>query len=101
MPMELTTAVLMTAVALLCGAWLVRTLGERDESGVLVSMPVMGPAIEPDIEEWRGAALRHFHEHKDLQRSVVEALSTPGAVTGAARRELLVALGAPRVDQYA
>lgn len=99
MPMELTTAVLLAALALLCGSWLVRTLGERDE--VPVSMPVMGPAIEPDVEEWRGAALRHFHEHKDLQRSVVEALSTPGAVTGAARRELLLALGAPRVDQYA
>ena len=48
MPMELTTAVLLAAFALLCGSWLVRTLGQGDE--VLVSMPVMGPTIEPDVE---------------------------------------------------
>lgn len=91
MPIELTTAVLLAGLALLCGAWLARTRGALD------SMPVMGP----DIEEWRAAALHHFQEHKGLQTSVAEALATPGAVTGAARRELLIALGAPRVDQYA
>lgn len=94
MPIELTTAVLLAGFALLCGAWITRTRVAVDGRE---SMPVMGP----DIEEWRGAALRHFHEHKVLQRSVAEALSTPGAVTGEARRELLIALGAPRVDQYA
>jgi hypothetical protein len=87
MPMELTTAVLLVAFALLCAGWLVRS--PRTASA------------GPDAAEWRGAALRHFSEHRDLQRSVAEALSTPGAVTGAARRDLMVALGAPQVDVYA
>ncbi|KRB80167.1 hypothetical protein ASE01_01320 [Nocardioides sp. Root190] len=95
MPIELTTAVLLAAVALLCGAWIARTHDTLD------SMPVVGPDMGPAIEEWRAAALHHFHEHKGLQTSVVEALATPGAITGAARRELMMALGAPRVDQYA
>ncbi|TWH01977.1 hypothetical protein L615_001400000400 [Nocardioides sp. J9] len=91
MPIELTTAVLLTGFALLCGAFVLRT------PVVVDPMPEMGP----DIEEWRSAALHHFHEAKDLRRSVAEALSTPGAVTGEARRDLMVALGAPRVDVMA
>ncbi|NHA00690.1 hypothetical protein G5V59_13565 [Nocardioides sp. W3-2-3] len=62
---------------------------------------VVLPATVASAEEWRSAALHHFQEHKDLRRSVAEALSTPGAVTGEARRESMVALGAPRVDVMA
>ncbi|HWJ66998.1 MAG TPA: hypothetical protein VNT31_10000 [Nocardioides sp.] len=100
MPIELTAAVLLVALAFLCAGWVAR-------SGDAVPMPGMGPTIGdgvpagPAADEWRSAALRHFHEHQDLQRSVAQALATPGAVSGRARGELLVALGAPRVDQYA
>jgi len=89
MPLELTSAVLLVAFALLCAGWLLRSRPARPA--------VSGPAPE----EWRDAALRHFAEHRDLQRTVAEALSTPGAVTGATRRDLMVALGAPQVDVYA
>ncbi len=91
MPIELTSAALLAVVAFLCAALLVPG---RERAVVL-------PAGAPSTEEWRSAALRHFHEHKDLQRSVAEALSTPGAVTGETRRDLMVALGAPRVDVMA
>ncbi|MEV5003503.1 hypothetical protein [Nocardioides sp. LML1-1-1.1] len=91
MPIELTSAALLVAVAFLCVAFLARG---REQVVVL-------PAAAPSADEWRSAALHHFHEHKDLRRSVAEALSTPGAVSGEARRELMVALGAPRVDVMA
>ncbi len=91
MPIELTSAALLVAVAFLCAGLLARG---REQVAVL-------PGGAPSTEEWRSAALRHFHEHKDLQRSVAEVLSTPGAVTGEARRDLMVALGAPRVDVMA
>ncbi|MBM0127982.1 hypothetical protein [Pimelobacter simplex] len=90
MSMELTTAALLMAFALLCAGWLARSRGAG-------SMPGMGP----DIEEWRSAALRHFQEHRDLERAVAEVLATPGAVRGPGRTELFVALGARRVDLYA
>lgn len=89
MSIELTTAALLALVALLCAAWVARTAHTVD---------VLPTAALPSPEEWRSAALHHFHEHKDLRRSVAEVLSTPGAVSGEARRELMVALGAPRVD---
>ncbi|GAA1539745.1 hypothetical protein [Nocardioides humi] len=91
MPLELTAAALLLALALLCAGWLARSRGAADP------MPGRGP----DIEEWRSAALRHFQEHRDLERTVAAALATPGAVRGPARTELLVALGASRVDIYA
>ncbi|MBU2694901.1 hypothetical protein [Pimelobacter sp. 30-1] len=88
MPLELTTAVLLAAFALLCAGWLLRSRPVRPDAG-------------PAVDEWRDAALRHFSEHRDLQRTVATALSTPGAVTGTSRRDLMVALGAPQVDVYA
>ncbi|TQK72989.1 MULTISPECIES: hypothetical protein [unclassified Nocardioides] len=91
MSMELTTAALLMAFALLCAGWLARS------RGAAASMPGMGP----DIEEWRSAAMRHFQEHRDLERAVAEVLATPGAVRGPGRTELFVALGASRVDLYA
>ncbi|MDQ6525777.1 hypothetical protein RB608_19330 [Nocardioides sp. LHD-245] len=91
MPLELITAVLLLAFALLCAGWLARARGGS------ASMPGMGP----DIEEWRRAALRHFQEHRDLERAVAGALAAPGAIRGPARTELFVALGARRVDTYA
>ncbi|MCR1783870.1 hypothetical protein KVF89_15120 [Nocardioides carbamazepini] len=91
MPLELTTAVLLLAFAVLCAGWLARA------RGAVASMPGMGP----DIEEWRSAALRHFQEHRNLERTVAEALAAPGAIRGPARTELLIALGARRVDTYA
>lgn len=90
MPMELTTAVLLVAVTLVCVGWLLRS-----------PRAVPASAEGPAADEWRDAALRHFSEHRDLQRTVAEALSTPGAVTGATRRDLMVALGVPQVDVYA
>ncbi|KRC52683.1 MULTISPECIES: hypothetical protein [unclassified Nocardioides] len=93
MSIELTSAALLALVAFFCAAWVARS------HDVVEVLPLA--ANVPSTDEWRSAALRHFHEHKDLQRSVAEALSTPGAVTGEARRELMVALGAPRVDVFA
>lgn len=89
MPLELTTAVLLVAFALLCAGWLLR------------SRPARPAVAAPALDEWRDAALRHFSEHRDLQRTVATALSTPGAVTGTSRRDLMVALGTPQVDVYA
>lgn len=85
MSLELTTAALLTTVALLCATWLVR------------SRPV-GAA---DADEWRSAAMRHFQEHRDLEQVVADVLATPGAVRGPGRAELFVALGGTRVDTYA
>lgn len=92
MSIELLAAALLVVVAFVCAGSLARG---RD---VIALAAPAGPA---SADEWRSAALHHFHEHKDLRRSVAEALSTPGAVTGEARRELMVALGAPRVDVMA
>ncbi|WP_435769956.1 hypothetical protein [Nocardioides sp. SYSU DS0651] len=90
MSLELTTALLLVGLAIVCWAC------------VLPSRPEPLPVeAGPDVDAWRSAALRHFQEHRELQSTVVEALSTPGAVSGEARRELLVALGAPRVDVVA
>ncbi len=91
MSLELTTAALLMVIALVCAGFVART-----RVGA-VSMPGMGP----DIDEWRSAALRHFQEHRDLERSVAEALSIPGGIRGEARTELFVALGGSRVDTYA
>ncbi|HVK30286.1 MAG TPA: hypothetical protein VM575_18245 [Nocardioides sp.] len=93
MSIELLAAALLVVVAFVCAGSLARG---RD---VIALTPV--PAGPASADEWRSAALHHFHEHKDLRRSVAEALSTPGAVTGEARRDLMVALGAPRVDVMA
>lgn len=93
MSIELTSAALLGLVAFFCAAWVVRS-----HDGVDVIPLAAAPA---SADEWRSAALHHFHEHKDLRRSVAAALSTPGAVTGEARRDLMVALGAPRVDVMA
>lgn len=93
MSIELLAAALLVVVAFVCAGSLARG---RD---VIELAPV--PAGPASADEWRSAALHHFHEHKDLRRSVAEALSTPGAVTGEARRDLMVALGAPRVDVMA
>ncbi len=95
MSIELLAAALLVVVALACAGSLARG---RDSADVI---PLAAPGGPAGAEEWRSAALHHFHEHKDLRRSVAEALSTPGAVTGEARRELMVALGAPRVDVMA
>lgn len=96
MSIELLAAALLVVVAFVCAGSLARG---RD---VIALAPVPNGSGGPaSAEEWRSAALRHFHEHKDLRRSVAEALSTPGAVTGEARRDLMVALGAPRVDVMA
>ncbi|HWJ08897.1 MAG TPA: hypothetical protein VNS46_05940 [Nocardioides sp.] len=95
MSIELLAAALLVVVAFVCAGSLARG---RDVAAVLPSAAAPAPA---SADEWRSAALHHFHEHKDLRRSVAEALSTPGAVTGEARRELMVALGAPRVDVMA
>lgn len=93
MSIELLAAALLVVVAFVCAGSLARG---RD---VIELAPVpSGPA---SADEWRSAALHHFHEHKDLRRSVAEVLSTPGAVTGEARRDLMAALGAPRVDVMA
>lgn len=93
MSIELLAAVLLVVVALVCAGSLAR--------GHDVIEPAPVPAGPASADEWRSAALHHFHEHKDLRRSVAEALSIPGAVTGEARRDLMVALGAPRVDVMA
>ena len=93
MSIELLAAALLVVVAFVCAGSLARG---RD---VIALAPVPAGAAGPaSVDEWRSAALHHFHEHKDLRRSVAEVLSTPGAVTGEARRDLMVALGAPRVD---
>jgi hypothetical protein len=92
MSIELLAAALLVVVAFVCAGSLAR--GRETEVVPLAATPA-------SADEWRSAALHHFHEHKDLRRSVAEALSTPGAVTGEARRELMVALGAPRVDVMA
>lgn len=95
MSIELLAAALLVVVAVVCAGSLARG---RD---VIPLAAPAGPAGPASVEEWRSAALHHFHEHKGLQRSVAEVLSTPGAVTGEARRDLMVALGAPRVDVMA
>ena len=99
MSIELLAAALLVVVAFVCAGSLARG---RD---VIALAPVpggpAGAAGPASVDEWRSAALHHFHEHKDLRRSVAEVLSTPGAVTGEARRDLMVALGAPRVDVMA
>ncbi len=96
MSIELLAAALLVVVAVVCAGSLARG---RDVIELAAVPAVPGGAASAD--EWRSAALHHFHEHKDLRRSVAEALSTPGAVTGEARRDLMVALGAPRVDVMA
>lgn len=96
MSIELLAAALLVVVAFVCAGSLARG---RDVIELAPGPEAPGGAASAD--EWRSAALRHFHEHKDLRRSVAEALSTPGAVTGEARRDLMVALGAPRVDVMA
>lgn len=88
MSLELTSAFLLLAVACLCAAWLLQSRGRT----------VALQAGTPDADEWRSAALRHFHEHRDLQTTVAQVLATSGAVSGQARTQLLVAIGAPRVD---
>jgi hypothetical protein len=88
MSLELTSAFLLLAVACLCAAWLIQARART----------VTLPTSTPDAEEWRSAALRHFHEHRNLETTVVQVLATSGAVSGQARTQLLVALGAPRVD---
>lgn len=95
MSIELLAAALLVVVAFVCAGSLARG---RDSVDVI---PLAAPGGAASADEWRSAALHHFHEHKDLRRSVAEALSTPGAVTGEARRDLMVALGAPRVDVMA
>lgn len=92
MSIELLAAALLVVVAFVCAGSLARG---RD---VIELAAPDAPAAPASADEWRSAALHHFHEHKDLRRSVAEVLSTPGAVTGEARRDLMVALGAPRVD---
>lgn len=91
MPFELTSAFMLLIVASLCGLWLSRP-------GPTV---VTATVVTPDAEEWRTAALEHFHQHRDLERSVAQALATPGAVSGRARVELLSAVGLTRVDTFA
>ena len=100
MPTEITTALALVALALCCVAWLARS------RAAVASAPVTTAFRAPDAEEWRSAALRHFHEHKELSRSVARALSTPGAVSGPARTDLVVALESAtdrrlRVDTFA
>ncbi len=91
MPLEITAALVLLAFALLCAAWLTRAAGARRDAATEAA----------EAGEWREAALRHFHEHRDLQRSVAAVLATHGAVRGPARAELVAALGAPRFDAYA
>ncbi|WP_182379166.1 hypothetical protein [Nocardioides sp. WS12] len=87
MPFELTSAFLLMVLACFCAVSLLRS----------------GPRVQaagPDVEEWRSAALEHFHQHKDLERTVAQVLATPGAVSGRARSELVAAVGL-RVDTFA
>lgn len=95
MSIELLAAALLVVVAFVCAGSLARG---RDVIALAAPGASDAPAVPASADEWRSAALHHFHEHKDLRRSVAEVLSTPGAVTGEARRDLMVALGAPRVD---
>lgn len=98
MNFELTSALLAVTVAGLCALWLMRPSA--------APAVIDGPApVGASADEWRQAALRHFHEHRDLQRSVVVALATPGAVSGIARYDLSDALGhdvaeRPKVDLF-
>lgn len=90
MPIELTTAVLLIALALGCAAWvgLVRPTGAAIEVGA-----PRDEAAGPDDAEWRDAALRHYRDRRDLEQALARALGTPGAITGPQRRELIDALG--------
>lgn len=87
MPFELTSAFLLLVLACFCAVSLTRT----------VSAPAAN--VGADVEEWRSAALEHFHQHKDLERTVAQVLATPGAVSGRARTELIAAVGL-RVDTF-
>ncbi|GAA4813715.1 hypothetical protein ACFQ0K_05685 [Nocardioides caeni] len=96
MTIELTSALLALTVAGLCALWLTRSRPAVEQIGVTALA---------GADEWRLAALRHFQEHRDLQRSVVVALATPGAVSGIARYDLADAIGhdvieRPRVDLF-
>lgn len=91
MPFELTSAFVLLVIACTCGLWLLRP-GAAAPSAMVTG---------PDVDEWRSAALQHFHQHKDLERTVAQALATPGAVSGRARTELLAAVGLTRVDTFA
>lgn len=101
MNIELTSALLAITIAGLCALWLMRT-GSAAPAGVAGLGGLDGSA---SADEWRMAALRHFAEHRDLQRSVVHALSTPGAVSGSSRWDLVDAIGSdvierPKVDLF-
>ncbi|MCX6399676.1 MAG: hypothetical protein NTX33_07090 [Propionibacteriales bacterium] len=87
MPFELTSAFLLMVLACFCAVSLTRG-----------SAPAA--SVGADVEEWRSAALEHFHQHKDLERTVAQVLATPGAVSGRARTELIAAVGL-RVDTFA
>ncbi|KRA30903.1 MULTISPECIES: hypothetical protein [unclassified Nocardioides] len=87
MPFELTSAFLLMVLACFCAVSLMRPAARVQVAG-------------PDVEEWRSAALEHFHQHKVLERTVAEVLATPGAVSGRARTELTAAVGL-RVDTFA
>lgn len=88
MPFELTSAFLLMVLACFCAVSLMRP-GARTAQ-----------TVGADVDEWRSAALEHFHQHKDLERTVAQVLATPGAVSGRARRELTAAVGL-RVDTFA